>query len=118
MRRDEVLLLDMLIAAQKVSRFAKGLTRETLETNEMAASAIMREFQVLGEAARVVSDEGKKNYTKISWKAISGMRNKLIHEYFNIDFDILWETIRDDIPSLTTQLEALVPPDDEEDNGK
>lgn len=118
MRRDETLLLDMLIAARKISRFADGLNRETLETNEMAASAIMREFQVLGEAARVLSDEGKKNYSQIPWNVISGMRNRLIHEYFNIDFDILWETIRNGIPSLTTQLEAVVPADDEEDNSE
>ncbi|MCB9460330.1 MAG: DUF86 domain-containing protein [Anaerolineaceae bacterium] len=114
MRRDETLLLDMLIAARKIVRFTDGLTQASLATNEMAASAIMREFQVVGQAARMISDEGKASYSQIPWKVISGMRNHLVHEYFNIDFDILWQTIQDDIPTLIGQLETLVTPNQDE----
>lgn len=115
MRRDETLLLDMLIASRKIARFAEGLTQDGLASNEMAASAIMREFQVVGEAARMVSEEGRASYSQIPWKAISGLRNRLVHEYFNIDFDILWQTIHDDIPTLIAQLEALVTPNEDDD---
>ncbi|MEL6310375.1 MAG: HepT-like ribonuclease domain-containing protein [Chloroflexota bacterium] len=69
-RSDDVVILDMLIAAQKIQRFSKGLTRETIADNEMAISAIVREFQVIGEAARMVSDEFKAKNDDIPWRAI------------------------------------------------
>ena len=108
-RRDEVLVLDMLIAARKIQRFSAGMTRDTLEDNEMAVSAIVREFQVIGEAARMVSDDFKTQHAVIPWKTLRGLRNRVIHEYFRVDLDILWQTIEDNLPVLITQLEPLVP---------
>lgn len=115
-RSDEVLVLDMLIAARKIQRFADGLTRETLEDNEMATSAIVREFQVMGEAARIVSDTFKANHNDIPWKAIRGLRNRVIHEYFRVDLDIVWQTIEDNLPTLIAQLDALIPAADGSEN--
>jgi len=120
-RKDSALLLDMLLAAQKILRFTNGLTRETLADAEMALSAILREFQVIGEAARMLSDDAKAKHSHIPWRVIAGLCNRVIHEYFNIDLDILWATIENNLPKLIQQLEAIVPvaPDDEkssEDN--
>lgn len=114
-RNDIALLLDMLLAAQKIVRFSENLTRETLVDEEMALSAIVREFQVIGEAGRMVSDETKAEHSQIQWQAISGLRNRVIHEYFRIDLDILWLTIQDDIPDLIKELNLIIP-SDEDDN--
>jgi uncharacterized protein with HEPN domain len=80
-------------------------------------SAVIREIQVLGEAARLVSDETRTAHPEIAWSAISGMRNRVIHEYFNIDLDIVWQTIRDDIPALAEQLALIVPPEEDANDG-
>lgn len=71
----------------------------------------MRELLVIGEAARGVSDSGKLQHPEIKWDEISGMRNRLVHEYFRIKLNLVWETVKYDIPILVTQLEPLIPPD-------
>ena len=114
MRPDEARLLDMLIAARKIRRFAEGISFADFENNEMAQSAVMRELQVIGEAARLVADETKQQTPQIPWRVIAGMRNRLIHEYFAIRPDVVWQTVQDDIPPLIQQLELLVPPDGED----
>jgi uncharacterized protein with HEPN domain len=114
-RKDEALLLDMLLACQKIQDFTKNLSEDDFKNNALVQSAVIREFQVLGEAARMMSDAGKETYKNIPWEKIAGMRNKLIHEYFDIRLNVVWETIRDDIPSLITQLEAVVLADEGDD---
>ena len=114
-RKDAALLLDMLLAARKIQRYSSGLTRKTLLEHEMASSAIIREFQVMGEAARIISDPFKGEHDNIPWKVIAGLRNRVIHEYFRVDLDLLWQTIADDLPPLIAQLEAIVSAFDEDD---
>ena len=112
-RKDEALMLDMLLAAQKIIRFSENVTRETLADEEMALSAIVREFQVIGEAGRMVSNDSKAEYIQIQWTEISGLRNRVIHEYFRIDLDILWVTIQNDIPQLIKELQIIIPSDED-----
>ena len=116
MRSDDALLLDMLLAARKIRQFTSGMSQAGFNDSEMAQSAVIREIQVIGEAARLVSNETKAKHTSILWSVISGMCNRIIHEYFNIDLSIVWDTIRDDIPPLIEQLERIVPPESEGDD--
>jgi uncharacterized protein with HEPN domain len=113
MRSDEALLLDMLIAARKILRFTQGMSFADFGANDMAQSAVIREFQVIGEAARLVTDETQAAHSEIDWYAIAGMRNRLVHEYFAIRLDVVWQTIQEDIAALIAQLDALIPPDDD-----
>lgn len=112
MRPDNALLLDMLLAAQKVQRFAAGLSQEEFNNAEIVQSAVLREIQVIGEAARMMSEANTKKHTDIPWRVIAGMRNRVIHEYFDVDLDILWETVKVSIPALAKQLAPLVPEED------
>ncbi|MCA9914904.1 MAG: DUF86 domain-containing protein [Anaerolineae bacterium] len=116
MRGDDALLLDMLIAARKIRRFTEGMTQADFDHSEMAQSAVTRELQVIGEAARMISDEAKAQHTHLEWSLISGMRNRVIHEYFNVDLSIVWDTIQKDIPKLVEQLVQLVSPDQKNDD--
>ena len=109
MRRDDALLLDMLLACRKLMRFTQGLTVDDFRQSELVQSAVMREFQVLGDAARLITDATKSAQPHIPWWAIAGMRNRLVHVYFDIRLDAVWDTIQSDIPPLITTLEALVP---------
>jgi uncharacterized protein with HEPN domain len=111
MRKDDALLLDMLIATRRIQQFTAGMNQGNFNQNEMAQSAVIREIQVIGEAARLIAEETKAAHDSVAWRA-AGIRNRVIHEYFNIDLDILWDTIRDDIPPLIEQLERIVPPED------
>jgi uncharacterized protein with HEPN domain len=113
MRRDEALLLDMLIACQKIERFTVNLTQKEFDKSEIVQSATLREIQVIGEAARMVSDEMKSKQEQIPWHIISGMRNRIIHEYFDVDLKIVWQTIQTNIPDLREQLREIVSADDE-----
>ena len=79
MRDDDTHLLDMLLAARKVKKFAVGLTEGIFGQSELHQSAIIRELQVIGEAARLVSDDRKTALPQIQWAQIAGMRNRLVH---------------------------------------
>jgi uncharacterized protein with HEPN domain len=116
MRSDDALLLDMLIAARKIQRFTSSMTQDVFYQTEVVQSAVIREIQVIGEAARLISDETKAQHNEILWPVISGMRNRMIHEYFNIDLGIVWDTIQYDIPPLIVQLEKIVPPEEPNEN--
>ena len=89
MRSDLALLLDMLIAARKILQFASKMTKTDFAKNQMAQSAVIREFQVIGEASRIVTDATKSKYPQIAWSVITGMRHRLIHDYFSIDHDVV-----------------------------
>lgn len=107
-RDDRVLLRHMLDAAQKAKEFIKGRSRDDLDSHEMLALAVVRLLEVLGEAARSVSQEFKNRHSEITWKQISGTRDRLIHGYFDVDLDIIWAILTRDLPPLITQLEKLL----------
>jgi uncharacterized protein with HEPN domain len=111
MRSDDALLLDMLLAARKIQRFMVEMTLAEFRANEMAQSAVIRELQVIGEAARMITDTTRASNTGIDWRAIAGMRNRLVHEYFSVQLDVVWKTVQTDIAPLISQLERCVPPD-------
>jgi uncharacterized protein with HEPN domain len=111
MWRDDAYLLDMLLAARKVMKYARGVDFERFKQDEILQDAIMRRIQIIGEAARKVSPEFKEDHPEISWYEIVGMRNKLIHEYFRIIPEKVWEALVKDIPVLIDLIESLVPPD-------
>lgn len=111
MWRDDAYLLDMLLAARKVMKYVQGVDFERFEQDEVVQDAVMRRIQIIGEAARKISPEFKEDHPEISWFEIIGMRHKLIHEYFRIIPEKVWETVANDIPALIALIEPLVPPD-------
>jgi uncharacterized protein with HEPN domain len=106
-RRDDALYLDMLVACENMLDFVEGHTFESFAASKLVQSAVVRELQVLGEAARHISDAGRQKHQDIPWKAISGMRNRLVHEYFDIRVDVVWETLQHDIPPLLELLRFI-----------
>lgn len=114
MRRDEALLLDMLLAARRIRQFVEDLTERDFFESDITQSAVMREVIVIGEAAGRVSQEVQHSHPEIAWREIVGLRNRVVHQYFRINLVALWEASLRDIPHLIRQLEPLIPPDDEE----
>lgn len=98
----------MLDAAKEASSFARDKSREDLDGDRMLVLAILKDLEILGEAANQVSVEAQEEYSDIPWKDIVRMRNRLIHGYFDIDYDIIWKTITEDLPSLIKSLKGIL----------
>lgn len=97
----------MLDAAQKAIAFVKNRNFQDLENDEMLALALVKLIEIVGEAASRVSKEYQTNHTQIPWSAIIGMRNRLVHAYFDINLRILWQTTQEDLPLLINELNKL-----------
>jgi len=97
---DRIRLLHMVEASQAAMRFVSGRKRSDLQTDQMLLFAVVRAIEVLGGAANKVSADVRLADTTIPWKAIVGMRNRLIHAYFDIDTDMVWETVQVEIPAV------------------
>ena len=101
MSRDQVMYLqDIAESCQKILRFTDGLTQSDLIQDEKTYDAVVRNLEIIGEAAKHISDELRKQLTGIEWRKIAGMRDMLAHAYFGIDNDILWDVVQNKIPQL------------------
>ncbi len=105
---DRIRLLHMVEASQAAMRFTSGRQREDLQTDQMLLFAVLRAIEVIGEAASKVSEDIRLANPNIPWKAIVGMRNRLVHAYFDVDPDMVWETLQMEIPSVLTRLKGLL----------
>ena len=98
----------MLDSSEAILSFIKNKTREQLDTDRLLASGIIRELEILGEAANHVSKDTQKSFPEIPWKQLISMRNTLIHAYFDVDYDIVWKTINDDLPPFYHQIKKII----------
>lgn len=95
----------ILDAAREACSFAQAKSRSDLDRDRMLALALTKCIEIVGEAAASLSAEGKAEFPNIPWRAIVAMRNRLIHAYFDVDLDRVWDTVRDDLPPLIAALE-------------
>jgi uncharacterized protein with HEPN domain len=100
-------LKHMLDAARAAKGHLAGKKRTDLDINRTILSAVVRELEIIGEAANSIPTAFKKKYPEIPWKQMIAMRNRLIHAYFDVDHDIVWVTAKDYLPPLIQQLEEL-----------
>lgn len=113
-RDDGAYLMDMLLAGQDAARFATELTFPQFEKSRLHQYAILKAIEVIGEAATRVSAETKKNQPDIPWSEIVGMRNRLVHGYFEVNLKRVWDTVQNDLATLIDQVEQIVPLEDEQ----
>jgi uncharacterized protein with HEPN domain len=101
MRKDDtVRLRHMRDAAEEAIAFAQGRTRADLDTERMLVLALVKEIEIIGEAAFRISPGARDQLPEIPWDDVIGMRHRLVHAYFDINLDILWRTVLDDLPHL------------------
>ena len=106
MQKDDLIRLrHMLDAAKECINFTNNKTRSSLDEDRMLVLALVKSIEIIGEAAANVTKEGKEQTPQIPWPSIISMRNRLIHAYFDIDLDIVWQTICEDLPSLIIEIE-------------
>ncbi len=108
---DEVRLRHMLDAACEALSFARGRERDDLDLDRQFVLALIKDIEIVGEAATQVTAPTRRELREMPWERIVGMRNRLVHAYFDINLDILWETVRKDLPDLIAILELAIPPE-------
>lgn len=111
-KSDIVRLRHMLDAASEAIAFTRGKSRKDLDTNRMLALSLVKEIEILGEAASRVTIEGKTQTPNLPWQDIIAMRNRLIHAYFDIDLDIVWDTVTNELPALVLELNKILSPEE------
>jgi uncharacterized protein with HEPN domain len=113
MPRDSEYLLDMLEAARLAMRYVAGKTREEFEADIQCQDAVIRRLEIIGEAARRVSSQTRSTFPDLPWNSMIGMRSVMIHEYNDVDLNVVWDTVTTGLPHLVYLLERLVQPDDD-----
>ncbi len=110
MQRDAASLLDILDSARLVQRYVGGKTLQDLLEDVGLQDQVVRRFEIIGEAARRLSDGMRDRLGGVPWRAVVGLRNVLIHDYDEVDYEELWSIIQNHLPRLIEQIEPLVPP--------
>jgi len=112
MRPDDILLVDMLLAAREAVEFLRVSTPEAFQQDRMRQLAVIKSIEVIGEAASQISKEFRELHSALPWREIVGMRHRLVHGYFEIDLSRVWQTVCDDLPKLIEAIAHLVPPEE------
>lgn len=111
---DPVRLRHMLDAAREAVSFVKNKTRNDLDTDRILTLALVRCLEIIDEAASRITKECQDESPQIPWPQIISMRNRLIHVYFEIELDIVWDTVTEDLPLLIAELERIIPVEQQE----
>jgi len=104
MRDYRLYLEDILKAIRNIHRYTKDLTFEKFKKNNLVIDAVVRNLEIIGEAVKKIPSEYKSKFSDVEWKKISGLRDILIHEYFGVDVEILWDIIKNRLPHLRKKI--------------
>jgi len=107
-KRDNILLLqDMMESSNKILTYTEGFDLDKFLSDDKTADAVIRNFEIIGEAANRISPDFKSDNPQIDWRKLRGFRNRIVHDYFGIDYTIVWSIIENDIDELIFQLGKL-----------
>ena len=109
MKKDvKIFLNHILESIENIETFSKDITKNEFMNNRFNQNAIIRELEIIGEASRNIPDNFRKKHSDIIWKDIIGTRDKLIHNYFGVDLEIVWDIIKNDIPKLKAGIRNIL----------
>lgn len=108
-RDPKLLLADILEAVEKIKRYTFGLSYELFSEDSKTQDAVIRNFEIIGEAANRLPEEFKDQHSAIDWFRIIGFRNRIVHDYMGVDYEIVWTIIQNDIDKLSYDIKNLSP---------
>jgi uncharacterized protein with HEPN domain len=111
MQRDLQFLLDMLQSAELIMAYTAQCSKDEFVGNVQLQDSVIRRLLVIAEAARRVSEKTRQTLPTIAWAEINGMRNRLVHEYDDVNLNIVWDVIQTEIPTLIEELKLQIPPE-------
>lgn len=103
----DLLLSDILESIDRVTQYIEGLSLETFSEDQKSIDAVVRNLEIIGEAANRLPDEFKGKHPEVEWHKVVGLRNRIIHDYFGIDLEIIWQIIHRDLPALRQTLSKI-----------
>ncbi len=109
-QRDLSYLTDIIQAARQIQEFIQGINKTQFENSSLVQSAVIRQIEIMGEAAKRLSEKFRLEHPEIPWKRIAGMRDILIHAYDHVDIDEVWNVVETSIPALLKQIETVITP--------
>src|SRR3989339_993065 len=108
MKKDpKIFLIHILECIEAIEEYSKGLTEKQFLKDQRAQDEIVRRFEIIGEATKHLPSSLKDKYPKVQWREIMSMRDRLIHEYFNVMMDLVWETVKKDLPKFKKQIQKM-----------
>lgn len=106
-RSPKLLIEDILESARKIQRYTAGMDFEQFTLDEKTVDAVARNFEIIGEAANRLPEEFKRQNPNIEWNRIRGFRNRIVHDYFGIDYEIVWKIVENYLSGLVSELDKL-----------
>lgn len=108
MRDYRLYLKDIVEAMEAIENFVEGIELDEFKQDDKTSSAVIRKFEVIGEATKRVPEDIRQKYSQIPWKEMAGMRDKLIHFYFGVDYKLIWQTIKYRIPQIKPVIRQIM----------
>lgn len=106
-RSDQELVQDIIECAHRIRSYIERMVYDDFLQDHKTQDAVIRNIEIIGEAVKLLSDNIKKSHPHIAWKEIAGTRDKLIHDYFGVNIDVVWNIAKEDLPSFVDQLETM-----------
>ena len=101
-------LEDITESVKRIEKYIKGMNFSRFKESEITQDALIRAFEVLGEATKKIPEDFRKKYPEIPWKKMAGMRDKLIHDYWGVNVERVWKTATEDIPKLKKEIDKII----------
>ncbi|MFZ1735939.1 MAG: DUF86 domain-containing protein, partial [Candidatus Moraniibacteriota bacterium] len=114
-RRDISFLADIEEAIQHIFDYTEGFLYEDFLEEDMVKDAVLRNIQIIGEATKKLTESLRQRYAHTPWREMAGMRDKVVHDYFEVDYAVVWDVIQQDLPGLLPQIQAILKDLEEEE---
>jgi uncharacterized protein with HEPN domain len=107
-REPDLLLQDIQESINKIKTYTSGMSFESFQNDDKTIDAVIRNFEIIGEAANRIPDEIKDKFNEVNWHRIRGFRNRIVHDYMGVDLEIIWEIIEKNLDELKEQIEEII----------
>ena len=109
MKTDQSVFINHILdAINKIEKYIQGIDEEAFKNNDLVQDGVIRQIEIIGEAVKRLSDDLTSQSPDLPWQDIAGMRDKLIHDYFGVDIDTVWLTVKKDIPDLKQEIKRII----------